>query len=177
MGEARTPIEFHVNTVTKEAEKPKFLELPQEIVNRLDQETLNHGMNECCGFVLEFNGKMEVVAVTNLLIAQGKAQYRYEMDTDDVIKIHERLLKENGKVIALYHSHTNHDKSHFSGSDAAHALQSFYSETPYIVLAAKSGKVYDRKAYTYSAQSKSFIESQVVAPKHIPFQQPLVKAA
>ncbi|MBI3342231.1 hypothetical protein HY024_03865, partial [Candidatus Curtissbacteria bacterium] len=68
-----------------------------------------------------------------------------------------------GKVVALYHSHTNHDKSHFSGSDVTHALKDgkpIY-DIPFIVVASKDGKVHDRKAYQHNAQTNSFVESQV----------------
>lgn len=173
MGEAGAPIEFQAYAAQKEAVAPKPLELSQEIINRLDQETVAHGRGECCGFVVEIDGKVEVVPVTNILQAQGKADHAYSMDTDELIKLHQRLENGNGKVVALYHSHTNHATAHFSNTDAQYAVknQNFYSDTPYIVIAAKEGKVTDRKAFTFNKQSQSFVESAV-----LPFK-PLKKAA
>ncbi len=149
------------------APKPEALQLPPEIIARLDQETKEHGGDECCGFVIEINGKMEVVPIENTLEAK---EHVYHMDQDGIIKLYRRLEKERGTIVALYHSHTSHQTAHFSQSDASKAFAPdhpsqpiFGVDTPYIVIAAQDGKVRDRKAFTYNPASKAFRESAVIA--------------
>ncbi|MBI3342338.1 hypothetical protein HY024_04400 [Candidatus Curtissbacteria bacterium] len=84
MPESNIPIELQAYAAKKKeaVQEAKPLEFPPEIIEKLDAETLKHGRNECCGFVVQVGGKMEVVSIKNSLADQdgNRAHIAYVMD-------------------------------------------------------------------------------------------------
>jgi len=126
--------------------------------------------DECCGIIVERDGREEVVRVTNVqneMHAQDPeryprtAQIAYSMGPEAGPIL---MAAERGelKLRAIYHSHPEHD-AYFSAEDKAQALggwdEPMYPDVAWLVLSVRQREVVATKAFVWSAEQQDFIEA------------------
>jgi adenylyltransferase/sulfurtransferase len=125
--------------------------------------------DECCGFVIEHDGREEVVRVTNVqneLHAQDPEQFprtariAYSMGREQVPVI---LGAERGelRIRAIYHSHPDHE-AYFSPTDRLQALgggeEPTYPQAGQIVMSVRHRQVRATKAFAWDETARDFVE-------------------
>ncbi len=124
--------------------------------------------HEACGFVIEREGAVEVVRVTNIQNAKHAenpeqfprdATIAYTMGPEaaPILVGHDR-----GALIirAIYHSHPQH-ASYFSAEDKKQATvwdEPSYPDATQIVVSVIDGEVRDAKAFRWHEAERDFVE-------------------
>jgi len=124
--------------------------------------------DECCGMLVERDGSLSVVRVTNIqdeLHARDPQQYprtarlAYTMGREAVPVL---LAAAHGELIlrAVYHSHPDHE-AYFSAEDRTQALgggdEPNYPEAVQIVISVRGGEIHDTKAFAWDAAAAEFV--------------------
>lgn len=122
---------------------------------------------ECCGLVLEHNGEIEVIRVTNVqnqMHAQDPERYprnattAYSMGEEAAPAL---LAVQRGEAVlrAIYHSHPEHD-AYFSAEDRAQALggwdEPMYPDVAWLVLSVRDREVVDTKVFAWDTAAGEF---------------------
>ena len=125
--------------------------------------------DECCGMIVERNGREEVVRVSNIqnaLHEQDPEQFprtaaiAYTMGPESAAVL---IAAEHGELAlrAFYHSHPDHD-SYFSAEDKKQALGGWdepsYPQAAQIVVSVRSRQVRATKAFAWDDAARDFIE-------------------
>jgi [CysO sulfur-carrier protein]-S-L-cysteine hydrolase len=125
--------------------------------------------DECCGIVVERDGALEAVSVSNVQNerhAQDPEHYprtartAYSMGPEAVPLL---LAAERGtlRLHSFYHSHPEHE-AYFSAEDKTSALGGWdepnYPEAGQIVLSVREGAVRYAKAFAWSESDRDFVE-------------------
>ncbi|MFN8641509.1 MAG: Mov34/MPN/PAD-1 family protein [Candidatus Binatia bacterium] len=124
--------------------------------------------DEACGFVVERDGALEVVRVTNVQNqkhAEDPAQFprtaatAYTMGAEAVPVLvgHERGTLT---IRAIYHSHPQH-AAYFSAEDKLQATvwdEPSYPDATQVVVSVIDGAVRDLKAFRWNAAARDFLE-------------------
>jgi len=125
--------------------------------------------DECCGMIVERNGREEVVRVSNIqnaLHEQDPEQFprtaaiAYTMGAESAPVL---IAAERGELAlrAFYHSHPDHD-SYFSAEDKKQALGGWdepsYPQAAQIVVSVRSRQVRATKAFAWDDAARDFIE-------------------
>ena len=124
---------------------------------------------ECCGLIIERQGHLQVVRVTNVqnqLHAKDPEQFprtaatAYSMRWKEVELLFEAAYKGSLRLHAVYHSHPKHG-AYFSEHDRAAAAgwldDPSYAAAGQIVLAVYHGRVCRAKAFVWDAQRESYV--------------------
>lgn len=129
--------------------------------------------NECCGIIVDRNGRQEVVRVTNLqdeLHAKDPAQFprtaktAYTMGAEAAPVL---LAAERGelRLHAFYHSHPEHD-AYFSEEDRKQAFGGWdepnYPDAGQIVISVYGREVKDLAAFVWDAPARDFVGVDLV---------------
>ena len=141
--------------------------LSREIVDDLRAHAVSTFPEECCGFVVERNGGLEVVRVTNIQNQQHAAYpeqfprtattaYTMGPEAAPVLVDHDR-----GRLIirAIYHSHPQHE-AYFSAEDRKQATvwdEPSYPDAAQVVLSVMDGRVRDIKAFRWDPAAHDFV--------------------
>ena len=127
---------------------------------------------ECCGMIIERDGREEVVRVTNIqnqLHAQDPGQFprtaaiAYTMGPEAAPVL---LAAERGELQlrAIYHSHPDHD-AYFSAEDRTQALGGWdepnYPAAVQIVMSVRQRTVKGTKAFAWGAARRDFVEVEL----------------
>jgi proteasome lid subunit RPN8/RPN11 len=125
--------------------------------------------NECCGMVIERNGREEVVRVSNIqnaMHAQDPEQFprtaaiAYTMGSESAAVL---IAAERGELTlrAFYHSHPDHD-SYFSAEDKKQAMGGWdepsYPHAAQIVMSVRAREVCATKAFVWAETACDFVE-------------------
>jgi len=125
--------------------------------------------DECCGMIIERNGREEVVRVTNIqneLHAKDPEQFprtariAYTMGREAAPIL---IGAERGELIlrAIYHSHPEHD-AYFSAEDKKQAMGGWdepnYPQAAQIVMSVRAGTVRATKAFAWDEAAKDYVE-------------------
>ncbi|MFI5398713.1 MAG: Mov34/MPN/PAD-1 family protein [Candidatus Binatia bacterium] len=125
--------------------------------------------DECCGMIVDRNGREEVVPVTNIqneLHAKDPSQFprtariAYTMGAQAAPIL---IAAERGELglRAFYHSHPEHD-AYFSAEDRKQALGGWdepsYPDAAQIVMSVRNREVHAIKAFAWDASARDFIE-------------------
>ena len=124
--------------------------------------------DECCGMLVERDGREEVVRVTNMqneLHARDPEQYprtaaiAYTMGPESAPIL---IAAERGelRLRAFYHSHPEHE-AYFSAEDKRQATvwdEPSYPDAAQIVLSVIDGAVRDVKAFGWDEAARDFVE-------------------
>jgi len=142
--------------------------LSREIVDELVAHALSTFPEECCGFVVERDGGLTVVRVTNIQNQQHAAHpeqfprtaataYTMGPEAAPVLVDHDRGRL---RIHAIYHSHPQH-AAYFSAEDRKQATvwdEPSYPDAAQIVVSVIDGKVRDVKAFRWDPARQDFIE-------------------
>jgi proteasome lid subunit RPN8/RPN11 len=124
--------------------------------------------DEACGFVVERDGRLEVVRVTNIQNqkhAENPEQFprtaviAYTMGPEaaPILVGHDRGALT---IRAIYHSHPQH-AAYFSAEDKAQATvwdEPSYPDAVQIVVSVINGEVRDAKAFRWQESARDFLE-------------------
>jgi proteasome lid subunit RPN8/RPN11 len=104
-----------------------MLKLPREFIDEMIAHAREEAPNECCGIIAGQDGR----AVKLFRAKNAEASpYRYNVDSQDLFRIH-RECDENGwEFLAIYHSHTA-SEAYPSATDLRLA---FWPETYYVLV-------------------------------------------
>jgi proteasome lid subunit RPN8/RPN11 len=146
---------------------------PTAILDAIRQHACAAFPEECCGFIVERDGRVEVVQVTNVQNqkhAEHPEQFprtaaiAYTMGPEaaPVLVDHDR-----GRLVirAIYHSHPQH-AAYFSAEDRRQATvwdEPSYPDATQIVVSVIDGSARDVKAFRWSDTARDFVEVALVA--------------
>jgi len=104
-----------------------MLSLPRKFIDEMIAHALEDAPNECCGIIAGQDGR----AVTLFRAQNSEASpYRYNVDPQDLFRIH-RDCDENGwEFMVIYHSHTA-SEAYPSATDVRLA---FWPEAYYVLV-------------------------------------------
>ena len=122
--------------------------------------------HEACGFVLERNGREEVVCVTNIQnerhaadpsLRDARTAYTMGKEAAPILTGHGR-----GALVirAIFHSHPDHD-AYFSAEDRKQATvwdEPSYPDAGQIVVSVREGVVKAAKAFAWDAAVRDYVE-------------------
>ncbi|MGA2410956.1 MAG: M67 family metallopeptidase [Candidatus Binataceae bacterium] len=129
---------------------------------------------ECCGFIIGDGAAQEVRLITNIQNAKHAenpstftrdARTAFLMDPKQHLAVLEEVDKRKLKLLAVYHSHPDHD-AYFSATDRAQAClfdpsEPDYPDTFHIVLSIKGGKFARAAAFVWDPAIKDFAEAEL----------------
>jgi proteasome lid subunit RPN8/RPN11 len=128
--------------------------------------------HECCGVVLERDGRQIVKACRNVQDKRREedptgyertARTAYYIDHEDIKDIMFRLIDREGyEMLAIYHSHPN-TEAYFSPTDRDNALwdngnEPLFPGVSYIVMSVFPEGVRDIKAFGWDENVRDFVE-------------------
>lgn len=127
---------------------------------------------ECCGLIIERDGREEVIQVTNIqneLHAQDPDQFprtaaiAYMMGREAAPVL---IRGERGelRLLAIYHSHPDHD-AYFSEEDREQACgasnEPTYPQAAQIVMSVRNRQVRATKVFVWDAEACNYAEAQI----------------
>ena len=128
--------------------------------------------DECCGMIIECDGREEVVRVTNIqnqLHAQDPEQFprsaaiAYTMGPQ-AAPILMRAERGELRLRAIYHSHPEHD-AYFSAEDRKQAFGGWdepnYPQAGQIVMSVRAGEIRATKVFVWDAVAGDFVEMEI----------------
>lgn len=143
----------------------------KDIIDQLTAHAVATYPEECCGFVVERDGRLAVVRVTNIQNQQHAANpehfprtaaiaYTMGPEAAPVLVDHDR-----GRLVirAIYHSHPKH-AAYFSAEDKKQATvwdEPSYPDAVQIVMSVIDGEVRDLKAFRWTDSARDFAEVEL----------------
>ena len=128
--------------------------------------------DECCGMIIERDGREEVVRVTNVqnqLHAQDPEQFprtaaiAYTMGPE-AAPILMRAERGELRLRAIYHSHPEHE-AYFSAEDRKQAFGGWeepnYPDAAQIVMSVRHREVRATKVFVWDARVRDFVETEI----------------
>lgn len=125
--------------------------------------------DECCGMIIERNGREEVVRVTNIqneLHEKDPEQYPRTAATAYMMGVESAAIligADRGALTlrAFYHSHPEHD-AYFSAEDKKQAMGGWdepnYPRAAQIVVSVRSGEVRATKAFAWDETARDYVQ-------------------
>jgi proteasome lid subunit RPN8/RPN11 len=128
--------------------------------------------DECCGLVVEREGREDVVRVSNVqdeLHARDPAQFprtartAYTMGREAITVLD---AADRGELLlkAFYHSHPDHD-AYFSAEDRTQALagwpEPIYPQARQIVISVREAAVVATKLFAWDAGAEDYVEVEL----------------
>ena len=104
-----------------------MLALPQAFIDEMTAHALEDAPNECCGIIAGQDGR-----AVKLFRAQNSeaSPYRYNVDPQELFRIHRECDQNGWEFIVIYHSHTA-SEAYPSATDVRLA---FWPETYYVLV-------------------------------------------
>ena len=104
-----------------------MLPLPQAFIDEMIAHALEDAPNECCGIIAGQDGR----AVKLFRAKNAEASpYRYNVDPQELFRIHRECDKNGWEFLAIYHSHTA-SEAYPSPTDVRLA---FWPESYYVLV-------------------------------------------
>lgn len=142
--------------------------LSRSVVEELVAHAVSTFPEECCGIVVERDGQLSVVRVTNVQNEKhaehpeqfprtATTAYTMGPEAAPVLVDHDRGVLT---IHAIYHSHPQH-AAYFSDEDKRQATvwdEPSYPDAAQVVVSVIDGKVRDVKAFRWDAARRDFVE-------------------
>lgn len=104
-----------------------MLTMPQELIEEMIAHAREDTPNECCGIIAGQDGR----AVKLFRAKNAEASpYRYNVDPQDLFRIHRECDQNGWEFLVIYHSHTG-SEAYPSATDVRLA---FWPETFYVLV-------------------------------------------
>jgi len=143
------------------------MKLNKPVIDKIYQHALEEYPDECCGIITGTDGNQDVHRCTNIqnrLHAEDPVRYprnahtAYTIDRREFDGIIESARQHGNDVIALYHSHCDHE-SYFSEEDVA--AQTVFGEPEFhdafhVVVSVMNGRIHDIKCYRWDGEMNIF---------------------
>lgn len=129
--------------------------------------------DECCGIIVDRDGREEVVPVTNIQNKQHatdsvqfprSARIAYSMAPEQLFRVVRDHEDGKLRLRAFYHSHPDHE-AYFSEEDKRQALtwdEPSYPEAAQIVLSVRCRFVRAVKVFAWDGSARDFVEIPLV---------------
>lgn len=144
------------------------MKLPRSVWARIEAHARDTYPEECCGVVVERQGALEVVRITNVqneLHARDPVSFprtartAYSMKYEEVAPLLEAAYAGRLRLVAFYHSHPEHD-AYFSAEDRA-AAEGWLDDPNYaaarqIVVSVRNGSVAGAAAFAWNEHHREF---------------------
>ncbi len=104
-----------------------MLTLPRELIDEMIAHARGDAPNECCGIIAGQDGRAVKLFRANNAEA---SPYRYNVDPQDLFRIHRECEQNGWEFLVIYHSHTA-SEAQPSGTDVRLA---FWPETFYVLV-------------------------------------------
>ena len=148
------------------------MHINKETIESVFQHALKEYPDECCG-IITGDGSNQAVHkcenIQNKLHAEDPERYPRDARTAYFIdrKVFEGIIssarKQGKEVIALYHSHPEHE-SYFSEEDVAAQTvfgQPEFPEALHAVISVRNGKIHDMKWFKWDSDKQEFIKTMI----------------
>lgn len=153
-------------------------QLAKTIADQLAAHAVATFPEECCGFVVERDGRVDAVRVTNIQNQQHAAHpdqfprtaaiaYTMGPEAAPILVGHDRGTLT---IRAIYHSHPQH-AAYFSAEDKKQATvwdEPSYPDAFQIVMSVIDGELRDTKAFRWDPAVGDFVEASL----HISHERP-----
>ena len=146
-----------------------MLGLHQETLDKIHAHAIAEFPYECCGIILS-DGDQEFVRecrnIQNARHAEDSETYSrdartaYEIDPNDLIRVHKESETENRPIKSFYHSHPDHD-AYFSAKDKEDAMlwgEPAHPDADYIVISIYNRTINTTRAYAWREAETDFTE-------------------
>jgi adenylyltransferase/sulfurtransferase len=144
------------------------MKLHEDVIEKIYDHALDEYPDECCGIITGSTGIQAVHKCRNIqneLHTENPETYPRYAHTAYVIKREEfdeivsAAVEKGDGIIALYHSHTEHE-AYFSEEDVA--AQTVFGEPEFpnalqVVISVMNRKVHDIKCFKWDRNTRSFI--------------------
>lgn len=149
----------------------------REEFERIRTQAENEYPSECCGVILEKEGRpgerllFPCRNVQNELHANDSRRYprdartAFHVDPKDLVRI-AKLESDGYRVHVIYHSHVNAG-AYFSETDKQNALiqgEPTYPEAVYVVLAVVEGRTAGAAAFAWNLDRRAFVPLEFPRP-------------
>jgi len=149
----------------------------REEFERIRTQAENEYPSECCGVILEKEGRpgerllFPCRNVQNELHAKDSRRYprdartAFHVDPKDLVRI-AKLESDGYRVRVIYHSHVNAG-AYFSETDKQNALiqgEPTYSEAVYVVLSVVEGRTASAAAFAWNLDRRAFVPLEFPRP-------------
>jgi len=143
------------------------MKLNKTVVEKIYNHALHEYPDECCGIITGTAGYQDVHLCSNIqnrLHTEDPLRYprdahtAYTIDRSEFDGIIASARQQGNDVIALYHSHCDHE-SYFSEEDVA--AQTVFGEPEYphalhVVVSVMNGRIHDIKCFRWDGGTKVF---------------------
>jgi proteasome lid subunit RPN8/RPN11 len=144
------------------------MHIQKDIIDKIYQQALEKYPEECCGIITGTAGNQVVHLCRNIqnhLHAEDPVRYprdahtAYTIDRSKFDGIITSARQQGHDVVALYHSHCDHE-SYFSEEDVA--AQTVFGEPEFpnalhVVVSVMNGSIHDIKCFQWDGGLKKFI--------------------
>ena len=144
------------------------MKLQRKVLERIYEHALREYPDECCGIVTGTSRKQLIHLFENIqnrMHAEDPARFprdartAYFIDRGVFDKVIASADSQGEDVIALYHSHTEHE-AYFSEDDVA--AQTVFGEPEFpdavhVVVSVMSNRIHDLKCFKWDRELKRFI--------------------
>lgn len=154
----------------------KKLRITKSVLEKITAEALRCYPSEACGFLIgkigETREAMEFMASRNIQDDLHKADpvryprtaaTAYVMDSKEQEKIFQKAKDQNLTVIAIVHSHPDHD-AYFSQEDKQGACpwgEPLFENLSYVVISVYGGKVKEIFDYVWDEGARDFVKNSI----------------
>ncbi len=142
----------------------------KEVLDALHAHALETYPDECCGMIVEQDGRELVTRVTNMqneLHARDPEQYprtaaiAYTMGRE-AFPVLDAVERGKVRLRAFYHSHPEHD-AYFSAEDKQQAMGGWgepsYPQAAQIVISVRARQVHATKIFRWDESARDFVEA------------------
>ncbi len=141
----------------------RIADIPTEIIEAIDAQARAEYPNECCGLLVELDGRLHQVACRNLQDEMhARDPERFPRTARTAYFIEPRVIVDNAEQMrCIYHSHPDHG-AYFSDEDqlvAAPFGEPSYPGVCYLVVSVQDGEVADRRLYVWDEGTGRFVEA------------------
>lgn len=170
--EGEAPKSLTVKATNEEEPVGEPFVLEEGILDVVKDQVEQSGPNECCGFIVHVDGRDQVFPVSNQVLKSDKpdrAKYSYAIDSEELYWVLKYVQDKGGRIAAVYHSHPNHEKAHFSGADRSLAVSTttgkpILENVAQLVFAAKDGVIKDSAAYRWNPIARDYSKAPLIMP-------------
>ena len=143
------------------------MKLNKDVINTIYEHALKEYPEECCGIITGKEDRQTVHICTNIqnrMHAEDPARFprdartAYFIDRNEFDSIISSSLKKGEDVLAMYHSHPEHE-AFFSEEDVA--AQTVFGEPEFadalqVVISVMDRKIHDLKCYKWEREKQFF---------------------
>ncbi len=143
------------------------MKLNKDIIDNIYAHAIEEYPEECCGIIVG-KGDIQTIHIfeniQNRMHAEDPARYprdartAYFIERTEFDRVISSTLKKGESVIALYHSHPEHE-AYFSEEDVAAQTvfgEPEFPEALHVVVSVMDRKIHDMKCYKWEKENKVF---------------------